>query len=104
MSLIYQIEIWSKKLLKKGFIETPMGIKKISLKLFWFQKGNFVPNMTKMRFQIKPHRFFLFFGTVFSDTLPVNLRFHDFLGDQKLKLKVLSLKPMVSTENSAKFH
>ena len=62
VSLIYRIEIWSKKILKKGFIETPMGINKVSLKVFWFQKGYFVPNMTKIRFQIKPHIFFLFWN------------------------------------------
>ena len=55
--------------------------------IFWYSKRYFVPNMTKIRFQIKPHIFFLFFMTVFSETLTVYLRFHDFWGYQKLKNK-----------------
>ena len=66
VSLICRIDIFVKKLLKKGFIETPMGINKVSLQVFWFQKGYFVPTMTKIRFQIKPLIFFLFYFTIFS--------------------------------------
>ena len=29
--------------------------------IFWYSKRYFVPNVTKIRFQIKPHIFFLFF-------------------------------------------
>ena len=42
-----------------------------------------------------------FFFDGFSETLTVYLRFHDFLVVQKLKLKVVSLKPRVSTEEEA---
>ena len=47
----------------------------------------------------------IFFFDGFSETLTVYLRFHDFLVVQKLKLKVVSLKPRVSTEKEGRwFH
>ena len=36
--------------------------------------------MTKMRYQIKPHIFFLFFMTAFSETWTENLWFHGYWG------------------------
>ena len=43
--------------------------------------------MTKMRYQIKPHIFFLFFLTAFSETWTENLWYSRILGFQKLRLK-----------------
>ena len=51
---------------------------------FWYSERYFVPNVTKIRFQIKPHIFY-FFMTVFSETLTVNLRFSRFLGVSEIE-------------------
>ena len=64
-------------------------------------KWYFGPNMAKNEVLKGNLSFFFFLFHGFSKTLPVNLWFHDFGGSDKLKLKVLSLKPRVLTENSA---
>ena len=53
------------------------------------------PNWTVLKGNLT----FFFYG--FSETLTVYLRFHDFLVVHKLKLKLVSLKPRVSTEEEA---
>ena len=65
--------------------------------LFFHKKG--VESTFGRKKVLKGNLTFFFYG--FSETLTVNLRFHDFLGVQKLKLKVVSLKPRVSTEEEA---
>ena len=69
---------------------------------------HFKTKMTKMRFQIKPHIFFLFWMTVFSDIWTVNLWYSRFLGFQKLRPKVVFIetrgirwlrRPSASTAN-----
>ena len=80
-------------------VET-LGFNEITFSFnFWTLKNHetanlllkFLRNRQKERFPFK--------------TLSVYLRFHDFLGVQKLKLKVVSLKPRVSTEKEGRwFH
>ena len=99
VSLICRIDILVKKLLKKGFIETPMGINKVSLRVFWFQKGYFVPNMTKIRFQKKTSHIFFILEWRYSVKLWQEISgFHGFGGGP-----LLSRIPLVSMKSTFGF-
>ena len=65
-----------------------LGFKVSNWRWFWYSKRYFGPKMTKIRFQIKPHTFFLFWMTVSVKLWQETCRFHSFVGIWNWKPKV----------------
>ena len=65
-----------------------LGFKVSNWRWFWYSKRYFGPKMTKIRFQIKPHTFSLFWIPVSIKLWQETCRFHSFVGIWNWKPKV----------------
>ena len=64
--------------------------------IFWYSKRYFVPSVTKIRFQIKPHIFFLFFYDGIQRNFNSKSAVSRFLGVSEIEnYRWISLKPRV---------